>query len=244
MHKAPIWVAIDTVDIDRACAVAQGCAPYVAGIKLGLEFFLAHGQSGVLQVIKACALPLFLDLKLHDIPNTVGKAMQGLLGLPIYMMTIHASGGAAMIERAVNASHALAPHNGGARPMVIAVSVLTSLGAEDMPAIGVMDSPEIQAVRLAKLARDAGADGVVCSPHEITAIRAACGNEFQLIVPGIRPYGAPTDDQKRAMTPKEALALGATYLVIGRPITGADDVGKAAREISDSLVHDSHISTS
>ncbi len=239
MNKAPIWVALDTDDITRARQVAVQCKPYVAGIKLGLEFFLAYGQSGVLQVIKACELPLFLDLKLHDIPNTVGKAMEGLAGLPIHMMTIHAAGGALMIERAVKASHMLALHNGGKRPRVIAVSVLTSLDAADMHTIGVADSPELQAVRLAKLAQAAGADGVVCSPHEIALIRAACGNEFQLIVPGIRPTGAQMNDQKRAMTPKEALALGATYLVIGRPITGAADVEKAAREISDSLASDS-----
>lgn len=235
MQKAPIWVAIDTVDLAHARTIASDCAPYVAGIKLGLEFFLAHGVSGVKSVVDACALPLFLDLKLHDIPNTVGKAMEGLLGLPIFMMTIHAAGGKAMIERAAKASQVLAQHNGGVRPMVIAVTVLTSLDTADIHAIGVMDSPETQAVRLAKLAQAAGADGVVCSPHEIAAIRTACGKEFQLIVPGIRPAGAQMHDQKRAMTHKEALALGATHLVIGRPITGADDVAKAAREISDSM---------
>lgn len=235
MQKAPIWVAIDTVNMERACQLAIQCAPYVAGIKLGLEFFLTHGRSGVSDVVDACDLPLFLDLKIHDIPNTVGKAMEGLSGLPIHMMTIHASGGALMIKRAVAASHMLAQHNGGNRPIVIAVTVLTSLDKADMAGIGVMDSPEQHAVRLAKLVQSAGGDGVVCSPHEITAIRAACGQELKLIVPGIRPQGAQMNDQKRAMTPDEAFLLGATHLVIGRPITEAENVGKAAREISDSL---------
>lgn len=230
MHKAPVYVAMDMNELAQVEVLAEQFAPHVAGVKLGLEFFNAHGREGVAR-IGALGVPIFLDLKLHDIPNTVEKAIRSLAGLPVTLLTIHASGGAEMIRRAVlGAREAL-----GAKAQVIAVTVLTSLDAADVEAIGFANAPEAQAVQLARLAQDAGAAGVVCSPHEIAAIRAACGPDFVLVVPGIRPAGSAMGDQKRSMTPRDAHAAGATYLVIGRPITDAADPAEAARAIAASL---------
>lgn len=236
MKKSPIWVAVDATDIKRALAIAQACAPYVLGIKLGLEFYLFHGRKGVEKLAAESGLPVFLDLKLHDIPNTVGKAIAGLTGVPATLLTIHAAGGKAMIAAARAASEHMAEGNHGLRPKIIAVTVLTSLDTEDIQMMGVMDPPQMQAVRLAKLAQDAGADGVVCSSHEITAIRAACGKDFYLVVPGIRQAGDEVSDQKRTMTAREAIALGATQLVIGRPITEAPDMAMAAKGFSQDIL--------
>lgn len=231
MHTAPIYVAMDMTDLAEVERLAKAFAPHVAGVKLGLEFFNAHGRDGVARVA-GLGVPIFLDLKLHDIPNTVEKAVRALAGLPVRLLTIHASGGEAMIARAVQAAREAL----GAEAQVVAVTLLTSLDEADVKAIGFGEDAQAQVVRLAKLAQRAGAAGVVCSPLEIEAIRAACGPEFVLVVPGIRPEGADAGDQKRSTTPREALAAGASWLVIGRPITQAAEPAAAAEAIARSLL--------
>lgn len=233
MGNNPILVAIDTPDVARAKEIATAVQPHVGGIKLGLEFFVANGAEGVKQVA-AAGTPLFLDLKFHDIPNTVAKAIEATAGIACFMMTIHASGGAEMLRRAAAAADAVALKN-GARPQIIGVTMLTSLDDEDAHAIGYIRSVEEQAKHLALEAKIHGLDGIVCSPHEVAAIRKLCGEDFTLVVPGIRPEGADAGDQKRTMTPREALEAGASYLVIGRPITQAPDMAAAAHAISQSL---------
>lgn len=234
MMPSPVFVALDTTDLEKAAELTLALSTHVAGVKLGLEFYTARGRAGIERVIETGA-SVFLDLKLHDIPNTVEKAIKALAGLPVFMLTVHASGGQEMIKRAVSAANWLT-NSGQKRPLIIAVTVLTSLDDGDLHAVGFDRTAQEQAVRLAQLAQGAGADGVVCSPHEIAAIRAACGVDFVTVVPGIRPVGAAMGDQKRAMTPKEAVDAGATYLVVGRPITEALNPVVAAEDIARSLV--------
>ncbi len=233
MHN-PIICALDTPDIPTARAIAGDVQPHVGAIKLGLEFFTAHGAAGVKQIAEA-GTPIFLDLKFHDIPNTVAKAVEATAGIDCFMMTIHTSGGAEMMRRAVSAARKLESESGKPRPKIVGVTLLTSLDETDVVDIGYGRSLAEQAKRLASLAQVCGLDGVVCSPFEIEGIRAACGDDFTLVVPGIRPAGADKQDQKRVMTPKEALDAGANYLVIGRPITGADNRTNAAKAIAESL---------
>lgn len=222
-----IFCAIDTTDLNAAKDLARSLKPHVAGLKLGLEFFSAHGPQGY-KAIAGMGAPIFLDLKLHDIPNTVAASVTALLPLKPHFMTIHASGGAAMMKAAAEA----AAKGGANRPKILAVTVLTSLNANDLNAIGQDAEPKSQVLRLAKLAKDSGVDGVVCSPAEVAMLREALGPEFILMVPGIRPVGADLGDQKRVMTPKDAVAAGATYVVIGRPITGAPDPAAMAKAIN------------
>jgi orotidine-5'-phosphate decarboxylase len=218
-----IFCAVDTHDFNAARDLAQSLKGHVAGLKLGLEFFSAHGPQGY-KVIASQGTPLFLDLKLHDIPNTVAGAVASLLPLKPTFLTIHAGGGAAMMKAAMEAVSKAGP----SRPKILAVTVLTSLNAVDLKAVGQEAEPASQVLRLAKLAKEAGVDGVVSSPAEVVALREACGKDFTLMVPGIRPIGSATGDQKRVMTPKDAVAAGADYVVIGRPITQAPDpVGMA-----------------
>lgn len=225
-----IFIAIDTTDLGHAEALAKMLAGQVGGAKLGKEFFTAHGPAGV-QRIAQHGLPIFLDLKFHDIPNTVAGAIRASLPLGPAIVNVHASGGSTMMNAAVRAGQ----EAGEDRPMIIAVTILTSLGDEDLNELGLHMTAKDQVVRLAKLAQAAGMDGVVCSPREIEAIRAACGPQFKLVVPGIRPIWAATGDQKRIMTPKEAVDAGADYLVIGRPITQAANPVEAARKIAEEL---------
>lgn len=220
-----IYVAIDTPDLERARTIATRVRTHVGGIKLGLEFFAANGRSGVREMADL-GLPLFLDLKLHDIPNTVGKAIQALRPLEPAILTVHAAGGRAMLEDA----KAAAPT--GTR--VIAVTVLTSLDASDLAAAGVSGDPHDQVQRLTALAQEAGLDGVVCSGHEVAAAKALWPNGF-FVVPGLRPATGGKGDQKRTVTPRQALDSGASVLVIGRPITQADDPDLAARAIAATL---------
>ncbi|MCL6609532.1 MAG: orotidine-5'-phosphate decarboxylase, partial [Geminicoccaceae bacterium] len=203
----PIVAAIDRPDLESARALARELVGAVGGLKLGLELFVAEGPAGV-RALAATGLPIFLDLKLHDIPATVAGAVRAAAGLGAALLTVHASGGRAMLEAAVRAARA-AP----SPPRLLAVTVLTSLDSSDLAATGVTDAPLDQAVRLARLAREAGLDGVVCSPHEIAAVRAALGPEPLLVVPGIRPAGEAVGDQKRVATPAEAHARGADLLV-------------------------------
>ena len=220
-----IFVAIDTPDLARAKALAKAVKRHAGGIKLGLEFFSAHGPSGVAQIASS-GLPLFLDVKLHDIPNTVAKAVEALRPLSPAVLTVHAAGGRAMLEAAKAAA--------GTDTRVVAVTVLTSLGAGDLGETGVGDSPAAQVDRLAALARSAGLDGIVCSGAEVEAASRTWPDGF-FVVPGVRPEGSAIGDQKRVVTPRGALDAGASILVIGRPITSAVDPGAAAREIAASL---------
>jgi orotidine-5'-phosphate decarboxylase len=228
--QARLIAALDTPDPAHAAAWARALSPHVGLVKVGLELFVAHGPAAI-GIIAQAGAPIFLDLKLHDIPNTVAGAARAASSLGVAMLTIHASGGQAMIAAAREAAEA----GGPARPMILAVTVLTSLGAADLAATGVAGGPAQQVLRLGRLAIEAGADGLVCSAHEVAPLRAALGAGVPLIVPGIRPAGAVVGDQKRVMTPREALAAGADWLVIGRPITGADDPAAAAAAIAAGL---------
>lgn len=228
--RNPVLVAIDTPDLDRAKALAQSLAGAVGGIKLGLEFFNAHGPAGVAQVAGNSG-DLFLDLKYHDIPNTVAGAVRAATRLQPMILNIHAGGGPAMMRAALEAADGESARLGVPRPKVIAVTVLTSMDDGDLGAVGQQGPATDQVVRLARLTRDCGLDGVVCSPREIVAIRDACGPDFTLVVPGIRPAGAAAGDQKRVTTPRQAIDAGADWLVIGRPITAAPDPAAAARDI-------------
>ena len=221
-------VALDTVDIDRARLWADAVSPHSGLLKIGLEFFLANGAPGLAAITGA---PIFLDLKLHDIPNTVAGGVRAVLPLRPRMLTIHASGGPAMVQAAHQAAAAAGPD----RPMILAVTVLTSLRPDDLAAMGVAATPVEQVLRLGRLALDAGADGLVCSPLEVAALRQALGPTIKLVVPGIRPAGSATDDQGRTMTPAGAIAAGANWIVVGRPITAAHDPGQAAADIAASL---------
>lgn len=229
-----ILCALDTTCIDKAQTLAGTLSPYVGGVKLGLEFFGANGPQGFLEVAKANE-NIFLDLKLHDIPNTVAKTIHSLMPLCPKIMTIHTAGGPAMMKAASEAATAAALEVGCQRPLIVGVTILTSLDNEDMETIGFKNKVSMQVVKLARLAKENGLDGVVCSPLEIKLIKESCGNDFKLVVPGIRPAGSIQGDQKRVMTPKEAVALGADYLVIGRPITKSEDPAKSAQLIAEEI---------
>ena len=221
----PIFVAIDTTDVHRAAALARDMSGAIGGVKLGLEFFCANGHDGVLRLAEH-ELPVFLDLKLHDIPNTVGKAVRAVAPLEPAVITVHAAGGKAMLAAAREA----APP----RTKVVAVTVLTSLDRDDLASIGVRASPEHQVERLAELARSSGVDGIVCSGAEVAVARKAWPEGF-FVVPGIRPEGADIADQKRVVTPRQAVDDGASILVIGRPITEAPNPARVAAEIAATL---------
>ncbi len=226
--------AIDTVELDTAIALAQSLGDVVGGVKLGLEFFTAHGPAGVSAVAKS-GLPLFLDLKYYDIPNTVAGAVRGSFGLKPFMMTVHIAGGPAMLRAAMAASFRLADRTNGRRPQVVGITVLTSFDEDDIEAVGMKGPITDQVRRLADLARTSGLDGIVASAHDIGELRQQCGDDFTLVVPGIRPAWSSADDQKRIITPAEAVRRGADYLVVGRPITRSDDPPAAARRIIDEM---------
>ncbi|HLZ68075.1 MAG TPA: orotidine-5'-phosphate decarboxylase [Aliidongia sp.] len=228
----PVFAALDTTDLARARELAGLLAPHVGGLKLGLEFFLAQGLANTASV--AGTTPLFLDLKLHDIPNTVAGAVRAIAGLKPEFLTVHAAGGPAMLRAAV-AEAAEAAGRTGHRIKLLGVTVLTSLDDGDLEAVGQRGPAADQVRRLALLARTSGLDGVICSPFEVAALRAELGPDFQLVVPGIRPAGAALGDQKRVMGPRDAIAVGASRLVIGRPITEAPDPAAAARAIAADL---------
>jgi len=226
----PIFVAIDTPDLDRALALARAVGPHVGGLKVGLEFITAQGPEGI-RAIAALGKPVFADTKFHDIPNTVAGAAREIAKLGVAMFNIHASGGEAMMRAAKDAASSINPEM-----KLIAVTVLTSIDDGVLDSVGQRGPAGDQVVRLAKLVQASGLDGVVCSALEIAAIRKACGEDFLLVVPGIRPAGSDLADQRRVMTPAEAARAGADILVIGRPITGAQDPAKAAHDIALSLM--------
>lgn len=225
MSTNPIYLALDFPRLESAEAIARKVKGHVGGLKLGLEFFCAHGHHGVHEIAKI-GLPIFLDLKLHDIPNTVAAAMQSIHVLEPAIVTVHASGGRAMMEDAKAAA--------GEHCKVVAVTLLTSLDEGDMDATGIAGSAHDQVMRLAELAESAGLDGIVCSGHEVGAVHSQWRDGF-FVVPGLRPAGGALGDQKRAVTPRQARDGGASVLVIGRPISRAEDPVAAARAIEATL---------
>lgn len=218
---AGLIAALDTGDVAQARAWAASVLPPCGMVKLGLEFFAANGPAGV-QALGG--VPLFLDLKFHDIPSTVAGAVRSVLALRPRLLTLHAAGGAAMLR----AARAAAETAGEGRPRLLAVTVLTSLDAAALRETGVADAPGAQVLRLARLALEAGADGLVCAPTEVARLRSALGPAPLLVVPGIRPAGEAADDQARTLTPRAAAEAGADWLVVGRPITRAADPHAAA----------------
>ncbi len=224
MSRAPVAVALDAPDAATAVAWALAAAPYVSTVKVGLELFCRSGPAVVEQV--RGELDVFLDLKLHDIPNTVAGAVRAVLPLRPRYLTVHATGGPDMVRVAVEAGEGLT---------IAGVTVLTSSTAETLAAVGLAGPAHDAVLRLAALAVGAGAGALVCSPHEVAAVRAEVGPGIVLITPGVRPTGADPGDQARVATPAQALADGADLLVVGRPITGAPDVAAAAAAIAASL---------
>lgn len=225
-----LYCAIDNPDLAAAKNLVAQIVPAGCGVKLGMEFFNANGPQGVKAVMESApGASVFLDLKYHDIPNTVAGAVRAASALGVDYLNVHAAGGMEMLRAAKDAC---APGT-----KLIAVTVLTSLDDDNLRSIGQATPAADQVRRLALLTKEAGLDGVVCSAHEIALLRKECGPDFALMVPGIRPAGADVGDQKRIMTPQDALRAGATHLVIGRPITQAADPAKAARDIVEGL-HD------
>ncbi len=233
LEKSPVFCAIDTARINDAQKIIDSVKEHIGGIKLGLEFFTASGGFGVKKLSES-KLPIFLDLKFHDIPNTVAKAVEAACHLNPYMMTIHLSGGAEMIKAAVKAASASKSTN---KPLIIGVSVLTSMDEENISQVGVSGKIADQVLRLAEIGVKNGINGLVCSAHEIEIIRKNFGNDIKIVVPGIRPAGFGGNDQKRVQTPADAMKLGADYLVIGRAITSAPDPKTVARIIATGLTN-------
>jgi len=222
-RTAPVAIALDAADLETAVGWARAVGPYVSTVKVGLELYLRHGAVAVREVAAASGCDVFLDLKLHDIPNTVAGAARSVADLRPTYLTVHASGGAAMIRAAADALP---------ETLVTAVTVLTSLGAADLDRVGLAGPPLDAVRRLAVLAVESGARALVCSAQEVAAVRREVGDGVVLITPGIRPAGGDPGDQARVTTPEQALADGADLLVIGRPVTGAPDVAQAARALS------------
>lgn len=225
----PVFVALDTTDPDYAGQLAERVRGSVGGLKLGLEFFNAHGPDGI-RPFTEIGLPVFLDLKYHDIPNTVAGACRAAASLGVSILNLHAQGGAAMMRAGLDAVKSVNPAT-----RLIAVTMLTSLSDEDLPTVGLTPPVGDQVLRLASLTQQCGLDGVVCSAHEIAVLRKELGPDFLLVVPGIRPAGSAVGDQRRVMGPAQARDAGASILVIGRPITAAADPAQAARDIAQSL---------
>ncbi len=225
--KAPVAVALDAPDAETAARWAQAVTPYVAVVKVGLELFCRTGPSIAASVRGASDTALFLDLKLHDIPNTVAGAARSVAGLGPRYLTVHAGGGSDMVRAAVDAV--------AGQVLIAAVTVLTSLDGPALARIGLTGSPLDSVRRLSLLAVEAGAGALVCSPREVAAVRAEVGPDVVLITPGVRPAGSDAQDQARVATPRQALADGADLLVIGRPITGAADPGAAAARLAAEL---------
>ena len=225
-----IYVALDTVSLEEAKNLASLLKGKVGGVKLGKEFFTAHGPQGV-KVISREGLPIFLDLKFHDIPNTVEAAVKASMSLNLSMLNVHVSGGLEMMRAAKRAAIEETKRLKITCPLILGVTVLTSLDNKDLEEVGVGNEPSQQVELLTKLALEAGLDGVVCSPAEVRSIRKLAGNKFVLVTPGVRPDWAVKGDQKRVTGPREAIKAGASFLVIGRPITSADDPLEALRLI-------------
>ena len=227
--QSPVIVALDAPDPDTALALARRLDPAACRVKVGKELFTAAGPA-LLGALHELGFEVFLDLKFHDIPNTVAGALLSAARQGVWMVNVHASGGRRMLEAAAGALAGISDP-----PLLIAVTVLTSIDEQDYGELGFTRSLEGQVEHLALLARDCGLQGVVCSAREAPLLRSTCGADFALVTPGIRPAGSAMDDQRRVLTPAEALAQGSTYLVIGRPITRAADPAAALAAINDSL---------
>ena len=224
--KAPIAVALDAPDLQTAKSWAKEVSPYVSTLKIGLENYLRDGKSSIEEMRKISDCEIFLDLKLHDIPTTVAGACRSVADLKPKYLTVHASGGEEMINEAVKTLPST---------LIVAVTILTSIDQVNLQKIGFKNAPKESAVNLAKLAVAAGARAIVCSPQEVAEIRKNVDPSIVLITPGVRPKGSNANDQQRIATPEEALLNGANLLVIGRPITGSDNVSQAAKRISEEV---------
>ena len=225
----PIIVAIDKNSETEAYELSKELRGHIGAVKLGLEYFDTYGPEGIIK-IQNLDIPIFLDLKIHDIPQTVKKTIDTLSSLKPAILNVHALGGKKMMEYALQAISQSSPETN-----LIAVTILTSLDNDDLSIMGIDISTKNLVSNLAKLAKESGLSGVVCSSEEIKMVRESCGNNFKIIVPGIRPEGSNKNDQKRVMTPKEAIILGADHLVIGRPITESKDPKNTAIEIVNSI---------
>lgn len=232
--RNPIILALDVPTGEQALGLAKAVAPALGAIKIGSELFTAAGPEMVRQV-RALGLDVFLDLKFHDIPNTVAKAVTSAVQLDVQMLTIHTGGGSEMMRAAERAAQETAGKAGRTPPLVLGVTVLTSMDSNAIAEVGFPANVGHQVSRLAKLAVSSGLRGLVCSPLEVVELRRFLPREVQLVTPGIRPADSAGDDQKRTLTPKEAIAAGADWLVIGRPIYAAKDPRAAAERILQSL---------
>ena len=233
--RNPIIVALDVPAVEAALKLAEQLAPVCGGFKVGSELF-TNGGPEIVRRIRAMGSPVFLDLKFHDIPNTVAKAVAAAVHLDVQMLTVHASGGSEMLKAAEQIAQESAWRLGHAPPLVLAVTILTSLDSNSLSEIGLDPNVSRQVRRLANMANKAGLRGVVCSPREVAELRQMLPPSTQLVTPGIRTEPAPADDQKRTLTPREALSLGANWLVIGRPISAAENPRAAAEKILASIV--------
>ncbi|MCG3177171.1 MAG: Orotidine 5'-phosphate decarboxylase [Candidatus Omnitrophica bacterium] len=222
-------VALDVPDTRGAERLMDRLAGTARVYKIGKELFTAEGPA-IVRTVQSRGYKVFLDLKYHDIPNTVAGACEAAAKLGVYLMNVHASGGSAMMSKAAEALRRCAP-DASRKPLLLGVTVLTSMGDKDLAEIGVSGDARTQVERLAVLAQRAGLDGVVASPLEIAAVRKACGENFVIVTPGVRPTWAESGDQKRVMTPAEAIRAGADHIVVGRPITQATDPAEAARRV-------------
>ena len=232
--KNPIIAALDVPNAEEALKLAEAIAPAVGAFKIGKELFVSAGPD-IVKRVRDTGAAVFLDLKFHDIPNTVAKAVASAVRLDVQMLTVHTCGGSTMLERALEGANEAATETGNAAPLILGVTVLTSMDENDLNEVGVPRQPGDQVTHLAQLATKAGLKGLVCSPMEIAPLREVLPSEMQLVTPGIRPTGSDTGDQKRVMTPADAIGAGANWLVIGRPIYGADNPRAAAEGISESL---------
>ena len=230
----PIIVALDVPTAREALELAEELGPVVGAFKIGKQLFVSEGPD-VVRKLKETGAKIFLDLKFHDIPNTVSKAVQSAIDLGVDMLTVHTSGGSEMLAAAEKTSNETAAVLGIDSPLILGVTVLTSMDDDNLAELGIHEETQGQVVRLAKLAASSGLRGLVCSPQEIKLLREELGNQIQLVTPGIRAESSPADDQKRTMSPAEAVKAGASWLVIGRPITLAEDPRAAAIEILNSI---------
>jgi orotidine-5'-phosphate decarboxylase len=233
--KNPIILALDVPSPERALDLARELAPVLGAVKIGSELFTAAGPE-IVRAIRASGLDVFLDLKFHDIPNTVAKAVASAVQLDVQMLTIHTSGGSEMMRAAEKSAQDASAKLGRPAPLVLGVTVLTSMDGKAIEEVGLAPNVGKQVERLASLAASAGLRGLVCSPLEVPELRRLLPASIQLVTPGIRPADSAADDQKRTLTPKEALAAGANWLVIGRPIYGSPDPRRSAEQILGSLV--------
>lgn len=232
--RNPIIAALDVPTAEQAVKLAEQVSPAVGGFKIGMELFTAAGPDGVRR-IRGTGLSVFLDLKFHDIPNTVARAVAAAVRLDVQMLTVHASGGLEMLQAAEKAAQETAWEIGKTPPLVLAVTILTSLDGNALSVIGLDPNVGRQVRRLANMANTAGLRGLVCSPLEVAELRQSLPRSMQLVTPGIRLTSSPADDQKRTLNPRQALSAGANWLVIGRPIYAAQDPRAAAETILESL---------